>query len=140
MNAIADLRLGAELSDEAPLFINWWIRSFKAVPEGSPVIERLTIKLRGYQPAVTQGQLEPLKRAFEELSDLLSTLVRNVDLVFQLSIYRADQGLGKNRLRGAIIDACKVLKKKAKLRVFDMTENTYDVPVSPFPTSTRRIF
>ncbi len=123
LNNIANLQLGAELSDETPLFINWWIRSFKAVPEDSPVMERLTIKLRGYQSPVTSGQLEPLKRAFEELSDLLSNLVRNVDLEFQLSTYHAYPGLRTNRLRGAIIDACKVLKEKVKLRVFDMAED-----------------
>ncbi|SJK97012.1 uncharacterized protein ARMOST_00261 [Armillaria ostoyae] len=139
LNAITDLRLGVELSDEAPLFINWWIRSFKAVPEDSSVIERLTIKLRGYRSPVTPGQLELLKRAFEELSDLLSKLVRNVDLVFQLKDYDAHPGLCTDCLRGAIVDACDALKEKANLRVFDM-EHTYDVPVFPFPASSRRIF
>ncbi|PBK95373.1 hypothetical protein ARMGADRAFT_797974 [Armillaria gallica] len=140
LNAITDLRLGVELSDETLLVIQWWIRSFKAVLEDSPVMERLTIKLRGYQSPVTPGQLEPLKRAFEELSDLLSKLVRNVDLVFQVKTYDTYLGLCTNCLRGAIVGACKVLKEKVKLRAFEMTENTYDVPVSPFPTSTRRIF
>ncbi|PBK73423.1 hypothetical protein ARMSODRAFT_952489 [Armillaria solidipes] len=137
LNAITDLRLGVELSDDTPLFINWWIRSFKAVVENPPIMERLTIKLRGYQSPVTES--EPLERAFEELSDLLSKLVRNVELVFQLNSYRSHPGLCTNRLKSEIVDACEVLKEKANLRVFDMAEYTYDVPVSPFPASTRCI-
>lgn len=103
-------------------------------------MERLTVKLAGRGHYVTLEQLEPLKSALEELSDVLSQLVRNVNLVLQLKYYDAHSGLCTDCLRGAIIDACKVLKEKANLRVFDMTEHTYDVPVSPFPASSRRIF
>ncbi|KAK0448664.1 hypothetical protein EV421DRAFT_1477336 [Armillaria borealis] len=116
LNTTADLRLGVELSDDTLPFINWWINSFKAVEKDSLVIERLTIKLADTDCPISSGQLEALKRAFEELSDLLSKLVRNVDLVFQQQIYEAQP----SHYRNAIVDACEVLKEKANLRVFDV--------------------
>ncbi len=95
------------------LFIDWWINCFKTAETESTVLEQLTIKLAGRGSPVTPGQLEPLKRAFEELSDLLSKLVRNVDLVFQVKNYLAHPGLCTDCLRGAIVDACGVKKEKA---------------------------
>ncbi|KAK0432052.1 uncharacterized protein EV420DRAFT_1490261 [Desarmillaria tabescens] len=136
LNATADLRLGGHLNDRMLPFINWWIKCFQAFEKESTIMERLTIKLGDWGSPVPPGQLEPLKRAFEELSDLLSRLVRNVDLVFQLKDYYAHPDLSVDCLRGAIVDACKVLKK-TNSRAFDMTERTPDVPVFPFPASTR---
>ncbi len=133
LNTTADLRLSVELSDGTLPFINWWIDSFKAVEKDSPVIERLTIRLADAERSISSGQLEPLKRAFEELSDFLSKLVRNVDLVFQLQIYEAQPSPLASRFRNAIVDACEVLKEKSNLRVFDMDEYTYEVPVFPIP-------
>ncbi len=127
------------MNDNILPFIDWWINCFKTAETESTVLERLTIKLAGRGSPVTPGQLEPLKSAFEELSDLLSKLVRNVDLVFQVINYPTHLGLCTDCLRGAIVDACDALKEKANLRVFDM-EHTYDVPVFPFPASSRRIF
>ncbi|PBK73437.1 hypothetical protein ARMSODRAFT_634017 [Armillaria solidipes] len=130
LNNIADLRFGVELSDDDDmlLFINWWIHSFKTVEKDSPIIEQVTIRLAD---AIGPEQLEPLKRAFEELSDFLSKLVRNVDLVFQLQKYEAQPSPLASRFRNAIVDACEVLKEKSNLRVFDMDEYIYQVPVSP---------
>ncbi len=140
LNPPTYLRLGVFLNNKELPFINWWIKCFKAVKNESTVMERLTIKLTGCPSPVTMEQVKLLTRAFKELSNLLLKLVRNVDLVFQVQNCDTHPGLCTNRLREAIIDACKALKEKAKLRVFDMMEGTYDVPVSPFPTSTRRIF
>ncbi|PBK95352.1 hypothetical protein ARMGADRAFT_1011214 [Armillaria gallica] len=133
LNTTADLRLSVELSDGTLPFINWWINSFKALEKDSPVIERLTLRLADAERSISSGQLEPLKRAFEELSDFLSKLVRNVDLVFQLQIYEAQPSPLASRFRNAIVDACEVLKEKSNLRVFDMDEYTYEVPVFPIP-------
>ncbi|SJK96995.1 uncharacterized protein ARMOST_00244 [Armillaria ostoyae] len=116
LNTIVDLRLGVELGDDTLPFINWWINSFKAIEKDSPVIERLTIKLADTESPISSGQLEALKRAFEELSDLLSKLVRNVDLAFQLQICQTQP----SHFRNVIVDACEVLKEKANLRVFDV--------------------
>ncbi|KAK0225442.1 hypothetical protein IW262DRAFT_686895 [Armillaria fumosa] len=138
-NPAVDLRLGGELSNNMLPFINWWINSFKIAERVSTILERLTIKLAGGGSPVTPGQLEPLKRAFEELSDLLSMLVWNVDLIFQVEHYPAHPGLCTNCLRGAIVDACDALKEKEILRFFDM-EYTPSVPVFPLPASNRRIF
>ncbi|KAK0448663.1 hypothetical protein EV421DRAFT_1477431 [Armillaria borealis] len=139
LNPAIDLRLGGKLNNNMQPFINWWINCFKTTETESTVLERLTIKLAGGGSPVTPGQLEPLKSAFEELSDFFSKLVRNVDLVFQVKNYPAHPGLCADCLRGAIVDVCDVLKEKANLRVFDM-EHTYDVPMFPFPASSRRIF
>ncbi|KAK0462580.1 uncharacterized protein EV420DRAFT_1477283 [Desarmillaria tabescens] len=111
LNATTDLRLGGDLNNNMLPFINWWIECFQVVEKESIVMDRLTIRMVGKGPPVTPGQLEPIKRAFEELSDLLSRLVRNVDLVFQLKDYEAHPDLSTDCLRGAIIDACKVLGK-----------------------------
>ncbi|PBK95350.1 hypothetical protein ARMGADRAFT_797247 [Armillaria gallica] len=138
LNPATDLRLGGEVNDSMLPFISWWINCFKTAETESTVLERLTIKLAGGGSPVTPGQLEPLKRAFGKLSDLLSNLVRNVDLVFQVINYPAHPGLCTDCLRGAIVDACGALKEKANSRVFDM-EHTYDVPVFPFPASSRQI-
>ncbi len=70
-------------------FIRWWVKCFRAVEKESTVMERLTVKLAGRGHYVTLEQLEPLKSALEELSDVLSQLVRNVDLVLQLKYYDA---------------------------------------------------
>ncbi|PBK73419.1 hypothetical protein ARMSODRAFT_1014989 [Armillaria solidipes] len=139
LNPTTDLRLGGELNNSMLPFINWWINCFKTAETESTILERLTIKLAGGGSPVTPGQLEPLKSAFEELSNLLSKLVRNVDFVFQVKNHPAHPGLCTDCLRGAIVDVCDALKEKANLRVFDM-EHTYDVPVFPFPASSRRIF
>ncbi|SJK97006.1 uncharacterized protein ARMOST_00255 [Armillaria ostoyae] len=139
LNPTTELRIGIELNDDMLPFICWWVKCFKAVEKESTAMERLTIKLAGRGHYVTPEQLEPLKSAFEELSDLLSQFVRNVDMVLQLKDYDTYSGLCTDCLRGAIVDACKVLKEKANLRVFDMTEHTYDMPVFPFPASSRRI-
>ncbi|SJK96994.1 uncharacterized protein ARMOST_00243 [Armillaria ostoyae] len=139
LNPAIGLRLGGKLNNNMQPFINWWINRFRTAETESTVLERLTIKLAGGGSPVVPGQLEPLKRAFEELSDLLSKLVRNVDLAFQVKNYPAHPGLCVDCLRGAIVDVCDPLKEKENLRVFDM-EHTYDVPVFPFPASSRRIF
>ncbi|KAK0448680.1 hypothetical protein EV421DRAFT_1783905, partial [Armillaria borealis] len=133
LNNIADLRFGVELSDDDGmlLFISWWIHSFKAVEKDSPIIEQLTIRLADAECPIGPEQLEPLKRLFEELSDFLSKLVRNVDLVFQLQKYEAQPSPLASRFRNAIVEACEVLKEKSNLRVFDMDEYTYQVPVFP---------
>ncbi|KAK0462578.1 uncharacterized protein EV420DRAFT_1477281 [Desarmillaria tabescens] len=136
LNATTDLRLGSELNDDMLPFIKWWIKCFQVVEKEAIVMERLTIRMVGQERPVTPGQLEPIKRAFEELSDLLSRLVRNVDLVFQLKDYEAHPDLSTDCLRGAIVDACKVLRK-TNSKAFDMAERTLDVPVFPFPASMR---
>ncbi|KAK0240775.1 hypothetical protein EDD85DRAFT_378419 [Armillaria nabsnona] len=141
LNPPTYLRLGVYLNNKELPFIDWWIKCFKAVDNESTVMERLTIKLAGGQFPITMEQVRLLTRAFEELSNLLSKLVQNVDLVFQLAKTPNLPGVGSNHYcKSKIMDACYVLKKKAKLRVFDMMEGRYGVPVSPFPTSTRRIF
>ncbi|PBK73430.1 hypothetical protein ARMSODRAFT_1014998 [Armillaria solidipes] len=137
LNPSTELRIGIELNDDMLPFIRWWVKCFEAVEKESTAMERLTIKLTGRGHYVTSEQLEPLKSAFEELSDLLSQLVRNVDMVLQLKDYDTYSGLCTDCLRGAIVDACKGLKEKANLRVFDYDEHTYDVPV--FPASSGRI-
>ncbi|KAK0194957.1 hypothetical protein F5146DRAFT_266291 [Armillaria mellea] len=134
----ADLRFGIVLCDDMLPFLNWWTGCFKSTEKESTVMERLTIRLEGRGPPVTLGQLEPLKRAFEELSDPLSKLVRNVDLVFQIMNSPCHPSLDRDSLRGEIVDACKVLKEKANLRVFDMMPHTPDVPVFPFLASISR--
>ncbi|KAK0194947.1 hypothetical protein F5146DRAFT_1023532 [Armillaria mellea] len=135
LNPNTELRVGIELNEDMLPVIRWWVECFKAVEKETAVMERLTIKVADRGHYVTPEQLERLKNAFEELSDLLSQLVRNVDLVLQFSYYNVNPGPCT-----AILDACEVMKGKANLRVFDMTELTYDVPVFPFPASSRRIF
>ncbi|KAK0448684.1 hypothetical protein EV421DRAFT_1477948 [Armillaria borealis] len=140
LNPTTDLRLGVELNGEMLPFINWWVKCFKVIDQQSTVMERLTFKLYRGEPPVTLGQLEPLKRAFEELSDLLSRLFRNVDLVLYLKDYDAHPSLCTDCLRGAIVDAC-TLKEKANLRAFDMSlsKYTHHVTVFPFPAGTFEI-
>ncbi|KAK0194955.1 hypothetical protein F5146DRAFT_1023601 [Armillaria mellea] len=135
LHNIADLRLSVELSDRDDMlpFIDWWIHSFKAAEKNSPVIEQLTIRLADAECSIGPEQLEPMKRAFEELSDVLSKLVRNVDLVFQLQRYAAQPSPLASCFRNAVVDACGVLKEKSNLRVFDIAEYTYEVPVFPIP-------
>ncbi|KAK0476877.1 hypothetical protein IW261DRAFT_1490589 [Armillaria novae-zelandiae] len=132
LNPDTELRVGIELNDDMLPVIRWWIKCFKTVEKESTLMERLTIKLAGRGHYVTPEQLEPLKNALEELNDVLSQLVRNVDLVLQLKKYHdTHSGLCTDCLRGAIIDACQPMKEKANFRVFDMAEHTYDVPVFP---------
>ncbi len=103
-------------------------------------MERLTIKLTGWRSPITMEQVKLLTRAFEELSNLLPKLVRNVDLVFQLwsiPVFRMWVIIIAN---AKFIDACYMLKKKTNLRVFDMIDHTTAVPVFPFPASTKRMF
>ncbi len=85
-------------------------------------------------------QVKLLTRAFEELSNLLPKLVRNVDLVFQLWSTPGLPNVGNYYYKRKIIDACYMLKKKTNLRVFDMIDHTTAVPVFPFPASTKRMF
>ncbi len=96
-------------------------KSFKAM---SPLIlERPTIGLGGPFYDVL-NEPERLKKTFEELSDVLSKLVRNVDIVFQLHC----------PFRDVVMEA---LKEKENLRVFDLVENTREVPAFPvFPLPT----
>ncbi|KAK0505242.1 hypothetical protein EDD18DRAFT_1098625 [Armillaria luteobubalina] len=138
LHPTADLRFGIVLRDDMLPFLDWWINCFKAIEKESTVMERLTLRLAGQGPPVTLGQLEPLKRAFEELSGSLSKLFRNVDLVFQIMNTPCDPNLDRDSLRGEIVDACKVLKEKANLRVFDMMPHTADVPGFPFLASIGR--
>ncbi|KAK0448681.1 hypothetical protein EV421DRAFT_1477934 [Armillaria borealis] len=121
LNTVTDLRLGVILDKQALSFIDWWIKSFKAM---SPLIlERLTIGLGGPFHDVLK-EPERLKKTFEELSDVLSKLVRNVDIVFQLHC----------PFRDVVMEA---LKEKENLRVFDLVENTREVPAFPvFPLPT----
>ncbi|KAK0225432.1 hypothetical protein IW262DRAFT_686299 [Armillaria fumosa] len=141
LNPNTELRVGIELNNDMLPVIRWWIKCFKAFEKESTVLERLTVKLAGRGHYVTPEQLEPLKDALEELNNLLSQLVRNMDLVLQLKkYYDTHSGLCTDCLKGVIIDACEASKEKANLRVFDMAEHTYDVPVFPFPASSRRIF
>ncbi|KAK0183705.1 hypothetical protein F5146DRAFT_1081951 [Armillaria mellea] len=140
LNPNTELRVSVDLNDDILQLVRWWIKCFQAVEKESTVMELLTIKLDGRRHFVTPERLEPLKNPLEELSELLSQLVRNVDLVLQLQDDDANSGLCTDCLRGAIIDACKALKEQVNLRIFDMTEYTFHVPVFPFPATTRRIF
>ncbi|KAK0240774.1 hypothetical protein EDD85DRAFT_786578 [Armillaria nabsnona] len=141
LNPPTYLRLGVFLNNKELPFINWWIKCFKAVENESTVMERLTIKLTGGHFPITMEQVKLLTRAFEELSNLLLKLVRNVDLVFQLAKTPNLPGVGSNHYcKSKIMDACYVLKKNTNLRVFDMMEHTTAVPVFPFPASTKRMF
>ncbi|KAK0476867.1 hypothetical protein IW261DRAFT_335644 [Armillaria novae-zelandiae] len=140
LNPNTELRVGISLDPGMLEFIHFWVKCFKEIEKESSIMEPLTIKLEGGGSIVTPEQLEPLKRVLEELSNTLSKLVRNVDLVFQVMDCRAHPGLCMDCLRGAILDACDALKERANLRAFDMAEYTYDVPVFPFPASTKRIF
>ncbi|KAK0225446.1 hypothetical protein IW262DRAFT_687022 [Armillaria fumosa] len=140
LNPNTELRFNISLDNDMLRFIRWWVKCFKGIEkESSTIMVRLTIDFIGHVSIVTPKQLEPLKRAFEELSDLLSKLVRNVDLVFEVVDYPAHRGLCTDCLEGVIIDACDALKEKEILRVFEM-EYTPGVPAFPFPPSTRRIF
>ncbi|PBK95374.1 hypothetical protein ARMGADRAFT_797986 [Armillaria gallica] len=139
LNPPTYLRLGVFLNNDELPFINWWIKCFEAVENESTVMERLTIKLTGWRSPITMEQVKLLTRAFEELSNLLPKLVRNVDLVFQLWKTPNLPNVGNYYCKRKIIDACYVLKEKTNLRVFDMMEHTYSVPVFPFPASTKRM-
>ncbi|KAK0505241.1 hypothetical protein EDD18DRAFT_329244 [Armillaria luteobubalina] len=140
LNPNTELRVILSLDHDMLRFIRWWVKCFKGIEkESSTVMERLTIDFMGHVSTITPEQLEPLKRAFEELSDLLSKLFRNVDLVFQVMNYPVHWGLCTGCLEGAIIDACDALKEKEMLRVFEM-KYTPGVPAFPFPPGTRRIF
>ncbi|KAK0240771.1 hypothetical protein EDD85DRAFT_816158 [Armillaria nabsnona] len=125
LNPTTDLRLNVELNGDMLPFINWWVKCFKVIDQESTVMERLTIRLYGGEPPVTMGQLEPLKNAFEELSNLLSRLFRNVDLVLYFKDYDAHPSLCTDCLRSAIVDACNTLKEKANLRAFDESDGAH---------------